>query len=113
MEDNGQGDGRSRLDRIEAALQLVIGEHEAFRAEHRTLLCSQVLMQDAMEKGFADFRLQLNETNGKLNGLIGAVDQHQRNLANLTINRATLTGKKNLDTLTATWRPCAKTSIPA
>jgi len=79
---NGNEDNRSRLDRIEAALELIIGEHEQFRAEHKMLLKSQVLMQDAMDKmheemerGFAKFREQFDEVTGKLNGLIGVVDQ--------------------------------------
>ncbi len=82
---NGGGDGRSRLDRIEAALELLIQDHEQFRAEHRMLLKAQVLMQDAMERGFAKFQEEMDEVTekidevtDKLNGLIGAVDQFTR-----------------------------------
>ncbi|MFN0172270.1 MAG: hypothetical protein ACKV22_38195 [Bryobacteraceae bacterium] len=66
------------MDRIEAALELIIGEHEQFRAEHRMLLKSQVLMQDTMERGFQQFRQEMDEITDKLNGLIGAVDQAHR-----------------------------------
>ena len=78
-DDNGQQNNTSRLDRIEAALELIIGEHEAFRAEHKMLLKSQVLMQDVMEKGFAELRLKVEEITDKLNGLIGAVDAMREN----------------------------------
>ncbi|MFN0169036.1 MAG: hypothetical protein ACKV22_21630 [Bryobacteraceae bacterium] len=78
MDGNGQNDGRSRLDRIEAALELMIQDHEEFRAEHKMLLKSQVLMQDSSEKEFAKFRQRMDEMEGKLNGVIGVVDQLSR-----------------------------------
>jgi len=48
-ESNGHADGSSRLDRIEAAMELFIADHEEFRNEHKSLLRSQVLMQDHLE----------------------------------------------------------------
>ncbi|MCI0676119.1 MAG: hypothetical protein L0Y42_10145 [Phycisphaerales bacterium] len=72
--ENGSN-GKSRLDRIEAALELMIADHEEFRAEHKMLLKSQVLMQDAMEKSFAKSRQRMDEMEDKLNGVIGVVDQ--------------------------------------
>jgi hypothetical protein len=52
---NGNGDEKkpkpkSRLDRIEAALELMIGDHEDFRQEHKQLLKAQVLLVDAQAK---------------------------------------------------------------
>jgi hypothetical protein len=41
---------KSRLDRIEAALELMIGDHEDFRQEHKQLLKAQVLLVDAQAK---------------------------------------------------------------
>jgi hypothetical protein len=90
---DGQPNNTSRPDRIEAALELIIGEHEAFRAEHKMLLKAQVLLQDsierlqaATEKGFGEFRaamnelrLKMDETTDKLNGLIGAVEAMRAN----------------------------------
>ena len=49
-EPNGHTDGGPRLDRIEAAMELFIADHEEFRNEHKNLLRSQVLMQDHLEK---------------------------------------------------------------
>ena len=73
-ETNGHQDNPSRLDRIEAALELVIGEHETFRAEHKMLLRSQVLFQDSLEK----MKERAVETEGKLNALIDFFDQNSR-----------------------------------
>jgi hypothetical protein len=69
---------------------MMIRDHEEFREEHRKLLTAQVLMQDAMERGFkksqedmdrrtAKFREEMDEVTDKLNGLIGAVDQMRAN----------------------------------
>ncbi|MBI4903041.1 MAG: hypothetical protein HY820_05360 [Acidobacteria bacterium] len=75
MTDESNGNNTSsRLDRIEAALELIIGEHEQFRAEHKMLLRSQVLMQDSLEK----LTIKVDEVGDKLNGLIGVVAEMQR-----------------------------------
>ncbi|HVW87215.1 MAG TPA: hypothetical protein VHB50_21160 [Bryobacteraceae bacterium] len=73
-EGNGHQDNVSRLDRIEAAIEHTIGEHEAFRAEHKMLLRSQVLLQDSLES----LRLRVSEIGEKLVGLIGIVDHDHR-----------------------------------
>ncbi|MGH9720120.1 MAG: hypothetical protein ACRD8O_07895 [Bryobacteraceae bacterium] len=72
----GNGDNTpSRLDRIEAALESIIRGREEFRAGHKMLLKSQVLMREAMEKGHAKFRERMDEITDKLNRLTGAVGQ--------------------------------------
>jgi len=71
---NGQQDNLSRLDRIERAIECAFDEHEAFRAEHKALLRSQVLFQDALETQ----KVRMDEIGDKLNGLIGAVDSANR-----------------------------------
>jgi hypothetical protein len=76
---NGHSDGSSRLDRIEAALEMMIRDHEEFREKHRKLLTAQVLMQDEMQRGFKKFRQKMDEVTDNLNGLIGAVDQMRAN----------------------------------
>ena len=50
MNGNGheeKGKRKSRLDRIEAAIELFIGDHEQFRQEHKRLLTAQVLLAEA------------------------------------------------------------------
>jgi hypothetical protein len=49
-EGNGQRDNLSRLDRIERAMEFIIDEHGMFRQEHKMLLRSQVLQQEALIK---------------------------------------------------------------
>jgi hypothetical protein len=87
-ESNGHQDGSSRLDRIEAAIEHIIGEHESFRAEHQMLLRSQVLLQDSlmgMQKAvevlrgsLEDLKVRVAEIGDKLDGLIGVVDHDHR-----------------------------------
>jgi hypothetical protein len=73
-EANGHQDNASRLDRIEAAMEHMIDEHEAFRAEHKMLLRSQVLLQGSLE----DLKDRVVEIGDKLNGLIGVVEHDHR-----------------------------------
>ena len=87
-ETNGHQDNESRLDRIERAIEHVIGEHETFREEHNRLLRSQVLLQEAQkdlqeaqkkqEKSLERLEVQVSELGGKLNGLIHLVEQDHR-----------------------------------
>jgi hypothetical protein len=74
MEDNGQQDNRSSLDRLEDAWNLMIVEHEEFRAEHKRLLIAQVVMQEKLE----ETRRLVHEVGDKLNGLIAWSEQTQR-----------------------------------
>ncbi|MGD1072382.1 MAG: hypothetical protein ABSB15_19835 [Bryobacteraceae bacterium] len=73
-EGNGHQDNVSRLDRIEAAMEHMVDEHEAFRAEHKMLLRSQVLLQGSLE----DLKDRVGEIGDKLDGLIGVVDHDHR-----------------------------------
>jgi hypothetical protein len=38
------------MDRIERALELLIADHEQFRADHKQLLIAQVLQKDAIDQ---------------------------------------------------------------
>ena len=67
-ETNGQGE--SRLDRIERLLERNEEAHEAFNREHKLLLTAQVLMTDTMQQ----LELKMLETSEKLNALIRVVD---------------------------------------
>ena len=88
VESNG-GNTRSRLDRIEAALELMIADHEEFRLEHKRLLTAQVLLTDAQQKlteeqkKLAEAQQKLAEaqlhTEDRLSALIGVVDDLVRN----------------------------------
>jgi hypothetical protein len=72
-ETNGQG--KSRLDRIEELIErhIVANEaaHDSFRAEHKLLLTAQVVFQDNMNK----LDLKMLETTEKLDALIHTVDE--------------------------------------
>ncbi len=46
-EDNGQG--KSRLDRLEGLMQLLIEDHLKFRDDLRQLLTAQVLLTDSLD----------------------------------------------------------------
>ena len=68
------GQGKSRLDRIEEMIEL--GEarnqaaHERFEAEFRHLLTAQILMTDNMNK----LELKMLETTEKMDALIRVAD---------------------------------------
>ena len=85
-ETNGQG--KSRLDRIEELIERQEraneAAHELFQAEDKRLLTAQILMNGAMQK-MADgmtslesrmesLAIALEETTGKLDALIETVD---------------------------------------
>jgi hypothetical protein len=46
----GNGDRDTRMDRIERALELMIADHEQFRADHKQLLIAQVIQKDQIDK---------------------------------------------------------------
>jgi hypothetical protein len=46
----GNGNHDTRMDRIERALELLIADHEQFRADHKQLLIAQVVQSDEIEK---------------------------------------------------------------
>jgi hypothetical protein len=50
MSDEQNGQGRSRLDRIEGLMQLLIDDHLRFTDDHKILLTAQVLQDDRLNK---------------------------------------------------------------
>ena len=74
MEDNGQQNNESRLDRLDDAYNLMIQDHEAFRREHKALLAAQVLMQDSLTR----LSVKVEEIDDGLNGLIAYSEQTRR-----------------------------------
>jgi len=50
MGDELNGNDKSRLDRIEELLHVLVNEHIDFHEEHRELLKAQVLLYDAQRK---------------------------------------------------------------
>jgi len=86
--DETNGQGKSRLDRIEEMIErherANEAAHQRFEEEDKRLLTSQILMNDAMQKmlgavermadGMKSLELKMEETTGKLNALIDTVD---------------------------------------
>lgn len=75
-ETNGNRD--ARLDRIERALELIIDDHERFRADLRQLLTAQVLQKDALERHDKELQLlrdSVRETNQSVTGMVSAIRQ--------------------------------------
>jgi hypothetical protein len=77
----GNGQGESRLDRIERLMQLHVienhEEHAEFRREHRVLLSAQVVMVDKMTtvlEAMAKLDVKMLETTENLEALIRIVD---------------------------------------
>lgn len=69
--------GSDRLDRIERALELLIGDHELFRQEHKQLLAAQVVLTDRLDKLTVrvDKLAEMGQhTDERLNALITIVD---------------------------------------
>ncbi len=50
MGDEFNGDKKSRLDRIEDLVEVLVNEHIQFHEEHRQLLKAQVLLTDAQRQ---------------------------------------------------------------
>lgn len=77
MGDEDNGHGKSRLDRLEGLMQLLIEDHLKFRDDLRQLLTAQVLLTDRVDK-LAVTVQELTEsqkhTDDRLNALIHVVD---------------------------------------
>ncbi len=93
-ETNGNHDGRSRLDRIEAAMEMFARDHEEFRAEHKLLLRAQVVQQGRMDA----LTVKLEEVTDKLDGLIGAVEEMGQQQAETNRSLASAIQKVSDDT---------------
>lgn len=98
MGDAQNGPGLSRLDRMEGLMELLINDHLKFQDEHKSLLTSQILLTDQVDKmagtmgtfgktmgTFAETMLKLAEsqkelseaqkhTDERMNALIAVVD---------------------------------------
>jgi hypothetical protein len=84
MGDEQNGQGKSRLDRLEGLMELLIDDHLKFSDEHKKLLTAQVVlaeMQQRAEKRMEQLDLKMAElaevqkdTAERLNALIAVVD---------------------------------------
>lgn len=84
MGDEGNGQGKSRLDRLEGLMQLLIEDHLKFRDDLRQLLTAQVVLTDRVDRlaitvqELAERQKELTEsqkhTDDRLNALIHVVD---------------------------------------
>ena len=80
-EGNGQQDNLSRLDRIERAMEHIIDEHEAFRAEHKMLLRAQVLQQESLESLRESVKAQkenIDHLGSKIDLMVNGIDRDHR-----------------------------------
>jgi hypothetical protein len=81
---NGNGrhdDHEDRIARIEKLVEHVMNEHEAFRAELRMFLGSQVVFKETQEKTqrqVDQLAVQVSEIGDKLDGLIDLVERDHR-----------------------------------
>lgn len=106
MGDEQNGGETSRLDRVEGLMQLLIDDHLKFNHEHKSLLTSQILLTDRMDKligtvdnlagevekltektsQLAESQKELYEaqkhTDERMNALIAVVDDLIRNRPN-------------------------------
>jgi hypothetical protein len=77
MSDEQDGHAKSRLDRLEGLMELLIEEHMKFTQEHKQLLTAQVILTDRLDQLTVTVR-ELAEaqrhTDDRLNALIHIVD---------------------------------------
>jgi len=69
MGDELNGDNKSRLDRIEELIHVLVNEHIDFHEEHRHLLKAQVLLYDSVQKLTETFAETQRKTEEKLTQL--------------------------------------------
>jgi hypothetical protein len=77
MGDEDTGQGKSRLDRLEGLMQLLIEDHLKFRDDLRQLLTAQVLLTDRVDKlaiTVQELAESQKHTDDRLNALIHVVD---------------------------------------
>jgi len=85
---DANGDRDTRLDRIERALELLIADHEQFRADHKQLLIAQVLQKEAIEELYKvtkehtrqieQLRANGSETDKRIQDLVSAIGEFIR-----------------------------------
>lgn len=81
MAEEQNGHGLSRLDRIEQAIELLISDHVQFCEEHKSLLTSQVVLTDRVDKltqNVEKLTESQKHTDDRLNALIALVDDQIR-----------------------------------
>ncbi|HML17990.1 MAG TPA: hypothetical protein VK419_13245 [Bryobacteraceae bacterium] len=73
--------GKSRLDRVEALIEVLVNEHIAFAHEHKQLLTAQIVLTDRVdrlarqiEESHRELREAQKHTDDRLNALISIVD---------------------------------------
>lgn len=86
--DQPNGSGQSRLDRMEGLMNLLIEDHVRFDEEHKRLLTAQIILTDRVDKlaiqvektsvsvreGIQELRESQKHTDERLNALISVVD---------------------------------------
>ena len=86
--DQPNGSGQSRLDRMEGLMNMLIEDHVRFDEEHKRLLTAQVIMTDRIDKlaievettsvsvreGMRELRESGKHADERLNALIAVVD---------------------------------------
>ena len=75
--DEQNGHGKSRLDRLEGLMELLIADHLKFSDEHHRLLTAQVLLTDAQErteKKIQELAEAQKHTDERMKALIAVVD---------------------------------------
>jgi len=87
-ENSGNGNGQSRLDRLEGLMELLIDDHVQFQQEHRQLLAAQVVLTERVDKfalkvdkladSLGELRESQRHTGERMNALIAVVDDTVR-----------------------------------
>ena len=77
-EKNGSN-GKSRLDRLQALMELLIDDHLKFSDEHKKLLAAQVVLTDRLDRLAAAHEASKADFDERLNALIAVVDGLVRN----------------------------------
>jgi hypothetical protein len=83
MGDETNGDNKSRLDRVEQLLEVLVNEHIQFHEEHRQLLKAQVILYDTTQKLAEALAQSQTDTNSKLAELAAAQKHTDENLVAL------------------------------
>ena len=76
------GDGLSRMDRVERVLEMLVDEHAVFQEEHKQLLKAQVVLTDRIDKlaiRMDELAESQQHTDQRLSALIDVVDEMIRN----------------------------------
>jgi hypothetical protein len=83
MGDETNGDNKTRLDRVEKLLEVLVNEHIQFHEEHRQLLKAQVIFYDTTQKLAQALVQAQTDTNAKLAELAASQKHTDQNLAAL------------------------------